>query len=163
MKTPVTFSLSAQSIVNQALALSALRRAIGRPACDEGLLTSDKVSALRMVAKAAFAEIVLRLMRHVGDASINNEGPQPVTVNDESLLLTVALYLPADVTSDEQGVVRRLLEHATTMLTLSMAYSAADNATADRYRGLAESSADRLSAVLKSSDEIPTTFALCWL
>ncbi|MBR5436734.1 MAG: hypothetical protein IK120_07695 [Muribaculaceae bacterium] len=162
MKTPVTFSLSAQSIVNQALALSALRRAIGKPT-DEGLLTSDKMSALRMVAKAAFAEIVLRLMRHVGDASINNEGPQPVTVNDESLLLTVALYLPADVTSAEQGVVRRLLEHATTMLTLSMAYSAADNATAEHYRGLAESSADRLSAVLKSSDEIPSSFALCWL
>ena len=162
MKTPVTFSLSAQSIVNQALALSALRRAIGKPT-DEGLLTSDKLSALRMVAKAAFSEIVVRLMHHVGDASINHEGPEPASVNDETMLLIVALYLPTDVTSDEQGVVRRLLEHATTMLTLSMAYSATDTATADRYRQLAETSVDNLAKILKSSEEIPTTFALCWL
>lgn len=164
MKTEITFSLSAQAIVDQALALDALKRCTHSAETDN-LLGRDHAPAILEATKMAFAQLALLLVPHVADSAINDEAASQQSVNSASasLLMSITLRLPDDITSDSQGVIRRLLEHALTMLALTAVYAASDTAASDRYRQLALGSVERLRKFADSGEKIPTRTALCWI
>ena len=66
MKTEITFSLSAQAIVDQALALDALKRCTHSAETDN-LLGRDHAPAILEATKMAFAQLALLLVPHVRD------------------------------------------------------------------------------------------------
>ena len=163
MKTPVTFSLSADAIAHQVLAISALRVVLKyEKKVTPAVLSRDRIPAIMELTKSVFAKLTLHLLPFVDDASMNGETATQATEGDD-ILLTIALFVPDKSTATEQGVIRRLLEHALSMFVLATAYADVDEVASDRFKQMGFDSMDSLHALLASADPIPERFPLCWL
>lgn len=118
----MTYTLSLNNILDTLYAMAALHTlSTDNP---EPILNPDRSGPVRLLVRNAFAEVCLRLVHHITDCAL--DGETAVTDNsgtpaldDSDIMMSLTLALPRDFNPSMHGILRRNLEQAVALTTLS--------------------------------------------
>ncbi len=153
MSTILSLNLSSEAIMQEIYATSALRCVLNNGDNHRtGLLNRDRVGALRLLVKDAFAHVVMLMIRYVEGTNLNNETEadavveQPYDAGD--VILQVDVRVPDVPVDGLAGTLRHYVEHAVAMYALHLCYMGDDASLSRHHERLANESVEKIIKML---------------
>ena len=150
MAQTISLNLSTTAIMNEILALSALRCLTNGDESRPPILTRDRAPALKLLIRDAFAFVVMKIIPYVETCNLNDISSSPSNSNEDDLL-SIDLKMNSDVTSTITKTMSVTLNNCIAAYALHICYIGHDNTTSEQYLRIANVEVATLQQLLSTT------------
>ena len=161
MTQTISLNLSTLAIMNEILALSALRCLTNGEESRPPILTRDRAPALKLLIRDAFAFVVMKFISYVEKCDLNDSSTSHSDSNDDDLL-SVDLKVNNDVTSTITKTMSATLNHSIAAYALHICYMGHDNTTSEQYLRIANAEVATLQQLLSTTSFHSVKISPCY-
>lgn len=148
MTQTISLNLSTEAIMNEILAISALRCLSNSDESRPPILTRDRAPALKLLIKDAFAFVVMKIISYVEKCNLNDLSASPT---DDDEILSVDLCVNNDVSSTITNAMRVTLNNCIAAYALHICYIGHDNTTSEQHLRIANAEIAALQQLLSTT------------